>query len=206
EAAAVVREVLRPRREDSVDEIYEKIRVFIRLIFIASLKFEDSPDHKRIDRAYAEQIHSFLNSGRPRYKGIMIIGYRESAKTTRVKFNETYLSLYLPNVADYTNVVSEDGSSADQFNMDMFNTFAFSKIAKYFPDTISSETKAKKKESQTMSKFTTSTGVTYSASGSRKSKRGNVKVDINDAGEVETKRPKKVIFDDIENETTVKSL
>lgn len=56
-----------------------------------------------------------------------------------------------------------------------------------------------------MSKFTTSTGVTYSASGSRKSKRGAVKVDIGADGEVETKRPKKVIFDDIENETTVKS-
>lgn len=205
EAAAVVREVLRPRKEDTVDEIYEKIRIYIRLIYIASLKFEDSPDHKRIDYAYAEQIHSFLNTGRPRWKGIAIIGYRESAKTTRVKFNESYLSLYLPDIVDYTNVVSEDGSSADQFNMDMFNTFAFSKLSRYFPDTISTATKAKKKESQTMSKFTTSTGVTYSASAARKSKRGNVKVDINDEGEVETKRPKKVIFDDIENETTVKS-
>lgn len=205
EAAAVVREVLRPRKEDTVEEIYEKIRVFIRLIFLASLKFEDSEDHKKIDRGYATQIHSYLNTGRPFYKGMIIVGYRESAKTTRVKFNEAYMALYLGDVIDYSNVVSEDGSSSDQFNMDMFNTFAFSKIVRYFPDTISNETKAKKKESQTMSKFTTSTGVTYSASGSRKSKRGAVKVDINEYGDVETKRPKKVIFDDIENETTVKS-
>lgn len=205
ESAAIVREVLRPRKEDSVDEIYEKIRIFIRLIFIASLKFEDSPDHKRIDRGYAEQIHSYLTTGRPRYKGMIIVGYRESAKTTRVKFNETYMSLYLGDLIDYTNVVSEDGSSSDQFNMDMFNTFAFSKVSRYFPNTISSDTARAKKESQTMSKFTTSNGVTYSASGSRKSKRGAVKVDIGADGEVETKRPKKVIFDDIENETTVKS-
>lgn len=205
EAAAVVREVLRPRKEDTVDEIYEKIRIFIRLIFIASLKFEDSPDHKRIDLAYAEQIHSLLKTERPHWKGIIIIGYRESAKTTRVKFNEAYLSLYLPEIVNYTNVVSEDGNSADQFNMDMFNTLAFSKISRYFPNTISTETKAKKKESQTMSKFTTTPGATYAASAARKTKRGNVKVDIDDEGEVETKRPKKVIFDDIENETTIKS-
>lgn len=206
ESAAVVREVLRPRKDDSVDDIYEKIRIFIRLIFIASLKFEDSPDHKRIDRGYAEQIHSYLTTGRPKYKGMIIVGYRESAKTTRVKFNEAYMALYLGDLIDYTNVVSEDGSSSDQFNMDMFNTFAFSKIARYFPNTISSDTARAKKESQTMSKFTTSNGVTYSASGSRKSKRGAVKVDIGADGEVETKRPKKVIFDDIENETTVKSV
>lgn len=206
QSAAVVREVLRPLKEDSVDEIYEKIRIFIRLIFHGSLKYEDSPDHIRIDYGYAEQIHSYLNSGRPRYKGMIVVGYRESAKTTRVKFNETYMTLYLKDLIDYTNVVSEDGSSSDQFNMDMFNTFAFSKVAKYFPDTISSETRTKKKESQTMSKFSTTTGVTYSATGSRKSKRGAVQLDIDDTGEIENKRPKKTIFDDIENETTVRSL
>lgn len=206
EAAAVVAEVLRPLKTDSVDEIYEKLRIYIRLIYLASLKFEDSPDHKKIDYFYAEQIESLIKTGRPKYKGAIIVGYRESAKTTRVKFCESYIAMYLADIIDYTNVVSEDGSSADQFNMDMFNTFAFSKLTKYFPHIISSETAAKKKESQTMSKFTTATGVTYSASGSRKSKRGNVKVDIGPDGEVETKRPKKVVFDDIENETTVKSI
>jgi len=207
EAAAVVREVLRPRDTDSVEEVYQKISIFIRLVFRASLKFEDSDDHRRIDHFYAEQIESILKTGRPKYTGAIFVGYRESAKTSRVKFNETYMACYLGDIVDYTNVVSEDGSSSDQFNMDMFNIFAFSKIgSRYFPGLISNDTKAKKKESQTMSKFTTSTGVTYAASGARKSKRGNVKVDINEDAEVETKRPKKVIFDDIENETTVKSL
>lgn len=206
ESRAVVREVLRPKKTDTVEDIYEKISIFIKLIFTGSLKFKDSPSHKEIDFTYAEQIHSLLTTNRPKYKGMIFVGYRESAKTTRVKFNQAYMNLYLEDMIDYTNVVSEDGSSSDQFNMDMFNSFAFSKIALFFPETISSETRAKKKESQTMSKFTTSTGVTYSASGSRKSKRGNVKVDINEEGEIETKRPKQVIFDDIENETTVKSI
>lgn len=206
ESAAVVAEVLRPLATDSVDEIYEKLRIYIRLIFLASLKYEDSPDHKKIDYAIAQQVQSYLTTGRPRWKGIIIVGYRESAKTTRVKFGQSYMSMYLSDIIDYTNVVSEDGSSADQFNMDMFNTFAFSKLTRYFPNIISDDTKAKKKESQTMSKFTTATGVTFAASGSRKSKRGNVKVDIGADGEIETKRPKEVVFDDIENETTVKSV
>jgi len=206
EAAATVAKVLEPLKTDSVDQIYEKIRIFIRLKFYASLKFEDSDDHKKIDRAHAEQVHSYLNFGRPRYHGMIIVGFRESAKTTRVKFNETYLTLYLKDVIDYINVVSEDGSSSDQFNMDMFNTFAFSKVAKYHPNTISQATTNKKKESQTMSKFTTTTGVTYSASSARKSKRGAVQMDVDEYGEVENKRPKKTIFDDIENENTVRSI
>ena len=206
ESVAVVREVLRPFKEDSVDLIYEKIQIYNRLIFLGSMKFEDSDDHKKIDRFYAEQCHSYLNYGRPRWKGAIIYGYRESAKTTRVKFGESYMTVYLKDIVDFTNVVSEDGDSSDQFNMDMFNIFAASKMVKYFPETISTDTVRKKKESQTMSKFTTTTGVTYKATSSRKSKRGAVQVDIDEDGEIENKRPKKTIFDDIENETTVKSV
>lgn len=206
ESIAVVREVLRPLATNTADEIYEKLRLYNRLIFIKSMKHEDSQAHKDIDMAYARQIHSFLVLGIPFYKAMIIIGYRESAKTTRVKFNDSYLSLYLPQFFDYTNVVSVDGESSNQFNMDMFNMFAFSKVSLYFPEVISSETRSKKKESQTMSKFTTSTGVTYAASSARKTKRGSVKMEIDDEGEIETKRPKKVIFDDIENEQTIRSI
>lgn len=205
ESIAIIREVLRPLKTESVEEILEKIKIFSRLIFLDSMKYKDAPCHDKIDRAYAEQIHSILNTGRPKYKGIIIIGYRESAKTTRVKFNEAYMALYMKDILDSINVVSENGKSSNQFNMDMFNTFAFSKIAKYFPNTIS-QNLTKKKESQTMSKFTTTSGVTYSATSARQSNRGNVKMDISETGEINTKRPKKVIFDDIENETTVLSL
>lgn len=205
ESRAVVREVLRPRKGDSVEQIAEKIGIYIRLIFLASLKYKDAPFHKKIDRFYAEQIHSYLNHGKPRYKGGIFVGFRESAKTSRVKFNETYLSLYLPQYSDYTNIVSEDGGSANQFNMDLFNTFGFSKISHYFPDTIA-PSQTKKKESQTMAKFTTTGGVTYAASAARKSKRGNVQMDIDESAEVDTKRPKKAIFDDIENEQTLLSM
>jgi hypothetical protein len=206
ESIAVVREVLRPTAEDSVEEINDKLEVFISLIFLGSLKYDDSDDHKKIDRFYCEQISSYLKYGRPRYKGAIIVGYRESAKTTRVKFGEAYMTVYLKDIIDFTNVVSEDGDSSDQFNMDMFNIFAISKMAIFYPDTIATDTVRKKKESQTMSKFTTTTGVTYKATSSRKSKRGAVQVDIDEHGEIENKRPKKTIFDDIENETTVKSI
>lgn len=204
-ARAVVVEVLRPLKTDSIEQLQEKIRLFIRLIFLSSLRYRDAQYHRDIDKFYAEQIQSYLNHGKPKYRGAIIVGYRESAKTTRVKFNECYFSLYLPQFSDFTNVVSEDGGAAAQFNMDLFNTLGFSKIAKYFPDTIPLS-QQKKKESQTMSRFTTTTGVTYAASGARKSKRGSVQMDIDEDGEVVAKRPKKVIFDDIENESTLLSI
>lgn len=205
ESIMVVREVLRPLKTESVEEILQKIKIYSRLIYLDSMKYKDAYCHEQIDKAYAEQIHSILNYGRPKYKGIIIIGYRESAKTTRVKFNESYMSLYLNDILDSINLVSENGKSSSQFNMDMFNSFAFSKIAKYFPNIIS-KSLTKKKESQTMSKFTTTTGVTYSATSARQSNRGNVKMDIDEFGEIKTKRPKKIIFDDIENETTILSV
>lgn len=204
-ARAVVVEVLRPQATDSVEEISKKQLLFIRLFFLASLNFKDASFHRDIDKFYAEQIHSYLNNGTPRYKGALIVGYRESAKTTRVKFNECYLACYLPEYVDYTLLVSDDGNASNQFNMDLFNMLGFSKIKQYFPNLIS-VTQEKKKESQTMAKFTTTTGVTYSASSARKSKRGSNQADVSDDGEVEVKRPTKIIADDIENESTLLSL
>ena len=57
-----------------------------------------------------------------------------------------------------------------------------------------------------MAKFSTMTGVTFLSKPARITTRGTVKVDITDDGNVETKRPKKIIFDDIENENTIRSL
>lgn len=204
-ARYAITEVLRPRKEDSIDEIYEKIRLFQNLFFGASKKYKDAQYHKDIDFTYAEQIHSYLNTGKPKYKGLIIIGFRESAKTTKVKFNDTYLICYLPELMDSIHIVSENETSSSQFTMDLFNILGFSKLKDYFDDLIPLENKTKKKESQTMSKFSTTTGVTIQSKPARKTSRGNVKVDITDDGEVETKRPKKITFDDIENETTIRS-
>lgn len=205
-SVALIRELLRPRKEDSIDLIYEKLRIFQRIFFIDSLKYEDALFHKEIDRTYAEQIYSFLNYGKPRYRGVVIIGFRESAKTTKVKFNEVYLTVYLNDLVDSVNIISENETSSSQFTMDLFNILAFSKLNRYFGDIITLENRSKKKESQTMTKFSTTTGVTFISKPARITTRGTVKVDITESGNVETKRPKKIIFDDIENENTIRSL
>lgn len=205
DATLVVVEVLRPTQNDSVDDILEKITLFMRLIFLGSLKFKDAPHHKKIDRAYAENVYNFINYGRPKYKGLLIYGYRESAKTARVKMCESYCACYVPDMSDLNQLVSEDGSSAEQTNMDFFNYFALSRIARYFGDMIDPDhRKNVKKESQSMKKFTLTNNVTFTASSARKPKRGANKSDIEEE-DVTNKRPKKVIFDDIENERTVAS-
>lgn len=206
ESRAVVREVLKPRKTDSVEQIQEKILIFIRLIFLSSLKYKDAKYHKQIDRFYAEQIHSYLAVGKPRYKGGIFIGFRESAKSTRIRFCETYISLYLPEFSDFVNFVSEDGGESTKAATSIFNIFGFSRVQDYFPHTLElSHEKSGKKTRQTMSYFSTRTGVTYGASAARKSKRGNLEIQVDDDKEVDAKRPKRVIFDDIENESTLLS-
>lgn len=204
-AQAVVREVLRPLVTDTVEEIKEKLELYQRLIFIHSMKYKNAPFHNEINLTYAEQIHSLLTSGVPKYKGIVIIGFRESAKTTLVKWNDTYMALYLPEHSNLVSIVSEDGQGSDQFNLDLFNIFSQSKIKKYFPKTLTVERSKEKKEQKRINKFTTKDGVTYISVSARKTRRGGVKTEIDEEGKVLTERPKKIIFDDIENENTVRS-
>ncbi len=205
EAMETVNLVLQPYPFDDVAVIQQKLRIYYKLHFGKSMTFEDAPFHEEIDKAFAEQIVSLLQTGTPRYKVIMIIGYRESAKTARVKMAQSYMTVYMPEFLDFINVVSEDGSSSAQFCMDLFNIFALSKVSMYFPGLIEGISQAAKKVSQTMSRFTTTTGVTYAASGARKSKRGAQQINVDEEGEIEMKRPKESILDDIENEVTVRS-
>ncbi len=205
ESRAVVVETLRPLKSDTVDEIKEKIWYFIHLMYYSSLKFKDAPFHLEIDEKFAGQIHSLLNRGVPLYKIMLFVGFRESAKTARVKMNQSYMNLYLEDTVDYTNIMSADGAGSIQFTMDMFNIFAFSKISKYFPGVISQDFARGKKESQTMSKFTTTTGITYSAGSALKTKRGATGTQIDETGEIDMLRPAQLMLDDIENENTVKS-
>lgn len=205
-AMGAVVEVLRPRKEDTVEEIYEKIVFFQRLFFNKSFGFKDAEYHKEINFTTAEQIHSYLNFGRAKWKGVIIVGFRESAKTTKVKFGEIYMAVYLSSIIDAISIVSESASGSDQFTMDIYNILSVSKVTKYFGEIIKTNREGQeKKESQKMSKFSTIQGVTYTAKAARITKRGDVKVDIDEEGEVETKRPKKIIFDDVENEVTIRS-
>ena len=45
ESIMVVREVLRPLKTESVEEIHEKIRIFSRLIYLDSMKYKDAYFH-----------------------------------------------------------------------------------------------------------------------------------------------------------------
>ena len=95
QSAAVIKEVLRPQKDDNIEDITEKIKWHININYLSSLKYKDAVYHRQIDEFFAEQIYSYLNTGKPRYKGILIIGYRESAKTARFKMGQSYMTLYL---------------------------------------------------------------------------------------------------------------
>lgn len=207
EAREIIKVALTPEKTDSVDEIAQKIRIYISIFFGASKTFDDADYHREIDHTYAEQIHSYLNNGAPRYTMMLIIGFRESAKTTRVLMNQTYVTVYLKDLLDYVNVLSESADSAGKTVMDVFNMLAISNIGRWYDVINPDETKdSNKKKSKRRDYFTTTTEVTYAASGVRSSLRGGKQVDVDESGDIEVKRPKVNIFDDIENETTVESI
>lgn len=199
-------EVMRPKATDSAERIVEKINLFTRLVFKKSLAYKDSEDHKKIVYFYAEQIKSLLERGIPKYKGAIIYGFRESAKTAKVKFCQCYMICYLHEIMDLTNVVSEASQMSTKFIMDIYNVLLASRIDRYFGDMITkSKSKNDKKEHQAMSRFTTTNGVTYNATSARNTMRGDTKMDVTDK-EVDAARPKQTIFDDIESENTLNSM
>lgn len=206
---AIVREVLRPLVTDSVEEIEEKMAIYKRLFFLKSLQYEDAPYHKEIRMTYAEQIQSFLTRGVLKYDMIIIVGFRESAKTTEDTIAETYLINYVPKLTDLNSYMSFDAEDSKKLTMDLWNILSFSRMKDFYGDYFKqSFSRDDKKQSQTMANFTINADAkpesTYSAAGIGKTRRGNKVIEIDARGDIEFKRPTKLKIDDAENEHTVK--
>ena len=116
---ATIREVLRPLKSDSVEQIEEKMAIYKRLFFLKSLEYADAPYHKEIRMAYAEQIHSFLNTKVLKYDLIIIVGFRESAKTTEDTIAETYLINYVQELTNLNSYMSFDAEDSKKLTMDL---------------------------------------------------------------------------------------
>ena len=206
EDRAVIWKLCECNSKDSVEDIQQKKELWMRIFYTGTLEHKDASYHKEIDTAFSEQTHSFIQRGVTLYKFIALIGFRESAKTTRAKMNIAYMACYIPEHLDLINSVSEDVDSSTQFTMDMYNAFAYSKISKYRPNLIEHVIERNRKESKTMKRFSTTDDVTFNATTARKTKRGNQKQESEEGEDITTKRPKLLVFDDIENENTVRSM
>lgn len=169
------------------DEVLMKFWLWSRWFFPNFFKTKDAPFHNEIDRnnlkAYRASIRSFVD-----------IAFRGAAKTTRTKL---FIAFCLANDEDhfrrYIKVLTKDLANAKQTVTDIYNLLINPLLHSYYPEVFE---KTVEKREETMSSFTTSTGVKVRAGTVGTDQRGQLQEDA---------RPDFVWFDDFETRKTLRS-
>lgn len=164
-----------------------KFNIFARYCFPKYMGSTDASFHEEIDkfnvRAYQGDIRSFLD-----------IVFRGGAKTTRTKL---FLVFAILNNEDrfrkFIKILSYDRANSKQFVTDIYNMLINPKVKVLYPEVFE---KTDSKREETMSAFTTATGIKISAGTVGQSQRGDVQ---------EETRPDLIIFDDFETRATLRS-
>ena len=174
--------------KDTGDEhIMLKFNIWSRYFFVKFFTSKDAAFHEQVDefnvRAYKGNIKEFLN-----------IMFRGGAKTTRTKL---FLAFVIANDEGhwrkYIKILSRDNKNASQITTDVYNMLISPRIKVLYPE-IFRKTDTKREE--TMSSFTTSTGVKVVAGTIGQSQRGAIQ---------DESRPDLIVFDDIEDSTSIRS-
>lgn len=173
--------------EDSNDKILLKFNLWIRYFFPKYFTSKDAPFHNKIDlnnlKAYRGEILRFVD-----------IAFRGGAKTARTKlFIAFVIANDKNNFRKYIKVLAEDRTNSKQIVTDIYNMFISPKVLEMYPE-IFKKTTAKREE--TMSSFTTSTGVKLLADTVGTDQRGALQ---------ENARPDFIWFEDFENRKTIRS-
>lgn len=172
---------------DTTEAIVLKFNLWIRKFFPKYLPGDDAPFHAEMDRdlikVYRGDLKSFLD-----------IAFRGAAKSTRTKL---FLAFVISNDAEhfrkYIKILAQDPDNAIQIVTDVYNMFVEPGLRRFYPE-IFAKTEAKREE--TMSSFTTSTGVKMTADSVGTAQRGALQ---------EEARPDFILFEDIETRKSLKS-
>lgn len=170
---------------NSDEEVILKFNLWSRYFFNRYYKVKPAPFHDGIDRAnlavYRYNKREFINSA-----------YRKAAKTTLTKL---FVAFCIANDQEhsvkYVKILSHEQGNSTQFVTDIYNMLAT--ISEMYPEIF---VKTTHKREETMSSFTTSTGVKVLATTVGKAQRGSLQEDA---------RPDLQIFDDFETRTTLRS-
>lgn len=134
-------------------------------------------------RAYRGSIKAFVN-----------IIFRGGAKTTRTKLFLAYaISNDIEHSRKYIKILTKDISNSKQVVTDIYNMFVDKRVASFYTEIF---TKTDEKREETMSSFTTATGIKVRAGTVGTDQRGQLQEDA---------RPDLIIFDDIETRKTLRS-
>ena len=172
-------------KNDSNEAIRVKFNLWSRHHFHKYFTSKDAPFHKEMDlsliQTYRGELNSFTN-----------IGFRGSAKTSRTKLFIAFVVLNdLDKSKKYIKVLSADLTNARQITTDIYNMLV--NCEELYPDTFQ---KSNLKREETMSSFTTHTGIKVLADTVGTEQRGALQ---NEA------RPDFILFEDIETRKTLRS-
>src|SRR3990167_8777089 len=174
-------------KENSEEEVILKFNLWARHFFPQYFKAKDARFHKEIDKfnlqVYRSELKSFTD-----------IAFRGAAKSVRTKL---FVAFCIANNADhfrrYFKTLSKDLDNAKQIVTDIYNMFVESRVRSLYPEIF---TKTDSKREETMSSFTTSTGIKLTADTVGTDQRGQVQEDA---------RPDFIWFEDFETRKTLRS-
>ena len=172
---------------DNNEEVLLKFNLWTRFFYIKFFPVKDAPFHKDIDlnnlKAYRASIKSFTN-----------LAFRGASKSTRTKL---FIAFCIANDTEhfrkYIKILSHDITNCKQFVTDIYNLLVQPRIKQMYPE-IFEKTDTKREE--TMSSFTTATGVKVIADTVGSSQRGSIQ---------EESRPDFIVCDDFEVRETIRS-
>lgn len=172
---------------DTDEAVLFRFNIWARHFFPQFFGVEDAPFHKKLNelnfKAYRARLKSFTN-----------LAFRGGAKTTKTKlFIAFCIANDLEHYRKYIKILSHDGTNCRQFVTDVYNLLIQPRVRQMYPE-IFSKTETKREE--TMSSFTTATGVKVLADTVGASQRGSIQ---------DESRPDLIIFDDFENRETLRS-
>lgn len=173
--------------KDSDDKVILKFNLWTRYFFPQYFQSEDAEFHKQIDlsnlRTYRGNEVLFID-----------IAFRGAAKTARTKL---FIGFVIANDLDhyrkYIKILSADGTNSKQIVTDIYNMFVQPRVKEMYPE-VFKKTEAKREE--TMSSFTTYTGVKVLSDTVGTEQRGAIQEDS---------RPDLIWFEDFESRKTLRS-
>ncbi len=167
--------------------VLARFDIWARKYFGKYFTSDDAPFHKEIDtynlQVYRGEIPSFTD-----------IAFRGAAKTARTKLFIAFCILNDKNhFRKYIKILSEDATNSKQIVTDIYNMLVHVEFHAIYPEVFR---KTQHKREETMSSFTTATGIKLVA--------GTVGTDQRGALQEEA-RPDFIWFEDFENRITVRS-
>lgn len=172
---------------DTNKEVLLKFQLWSKYFYIKFFQVKDALFHKEIDQynleCYRANIKSFTN-----------LTFRGGAKTTRTKLFKAFcICNDLDKSRRYIKILSYDSTNCKQFVTDIYNLLIQPRVRQMYPEVFE---KTDTKREETMSSFTTSTGVKVLADTVGSSQRGSIQ---------EESRPDLIVFDDFETRETLRS-